>query len=1379
MLCFDTAATFNNDAWDDTTGLYLRCTPYIESAASRFNSLGDFTTVVVGQMSAAHNTIFIHLGSSNYGSGLVIATTDNDNEVIIAKNTTTTVDFANGVKATVPNAATARHAYVIVKKGSVFTVWVDGVKRGSIDVGDSFTLGASSHAGLQVGKQFGGYALGSLNGVSSSDTGVINVIRIFDYAISESQSQAIFSAYPYVPLGGLYTRTITADANLSATDAWTKSGGDTTHALPEGATVDAVFYNPSATLTVDADATLVLNADLTLDKLTVGSTGGSALSVVSDGAYSVQVSDVAIINSPLTITYGALNLAGTPVQLGKDATLCFDCSALDLSGVYQTTRYQLTGLMDRDDEKVTVVVPTAVARTASKNYNASGYYELVVTPDHEAGSDVYYTGGYWGTTESTFAVTNSSGNATVVFPGDTVVIPANITGGNASSAYFGATLPANVSAIRVEKDYTFESGVDDTAILGGATVTVAEGCTLSFATSWHNLTLGALTFTGPGGVNIPALSRTASISGAVSGTARVTVNGSVSVASTGSIANTISGSGTITYTAFPSTTPAGFSSWTGTVALPSLNVEALNLNAFGVIGSKVALAGITGGYLAINNLSINPELVLNGDVSIPAMSAAAYTFAKISGSGNLSLASNNEQPTSFTITEVAEGYTGTISSSLTTPVTITTLARQAGTSTAGGTKLLSTSGDVVAGALTVGGVASSASLYTKSDGIYIAAASVTINDETTYYDTVSAAVAAFGSAEGTLTLLSSTDASIALSAGQTLVNGNLTTGGVTGPNGYEVVNNNGIYTLVDNTASTWSPGENSDYKWNNANNWSTGYCPSQYTAVTFPASESAHEVKLEINDGNPRHHCASMVLNGDVTFKRIDGGPWAYVFLYGDVSGTGTMTLERTGLNTQTNGSVTISCPVVGNASANDNFFSGSYSNATYTFSSTVDVAAGEFKADYTDLIFNGLVTIRNGGFITVNHDNASTEFNGGISVPAGASASLRLSNTTSGHTIASTVTLGLGATLTIPNSTVTNDATFVASAQGYHVVSTVSGATTVYSVEAIPSSAEIGEATFEYGVDFTNATVTVAVTETNASGVEYTLTVGGKDYTASAVGGTTVTFNNVEIPRGAAYGPVGYNITSTASSTTGATSGSATVADVTADWINENATTHGQAAAGGVWTNAEAVSYSNGKAAISDNRFAATTASTASRVVLEFEVCFSSTSEEDVSGEAQAAIKLGAVNDATTFMVLTTGNTWTPVSNAELPINPSETYNVALTIDYGTSTYKVDVEGKSMTNSTGSASFSLATSKATVQNIDFVGSGTLTSMKGDQLEGYMVKDALNHFYATIEAATQAYNSANGPYIVLHDGTAPSGWKIDNATKKLIKIAKGLFFMAY
>ena len=67
--------------------------------------------------------------------------------------------------------------------------------------------------------------------------------------------------------------------------------------------------------------------------------------------------------------------------------------------------------------------------------------------------------------------------------------------------------------------------------------------------------------------------------------------------------------------------------------------------------------------------------------------------------------------------------------------------------------------------------------------------------------------------------------------------------------------------------------------------------------------------------------------------------------------------------------------------------------------------------------------------------------------------------------------------------------------------------------------------------------------------------------------------------------------------------------------------------------------------------------------------------------------------------------------------------------------------------------------------------------MKGDQVEGYMVKDNAGHWYATIQAATQAYNSANGPYTVLHDGTAPSGWQIVNDVLK--KVIKGFLFMAY
>ncbi len=171
------------------------------------------------------------------------------------------------------------------------------------------------------------------------------------------------------------------------------------------------------------------------------------------------------------------------------------------------------------------------------------------------------------------------------------------------------------------------------------------------------------------------------------------------------------------------------------------------------------------------------------------------------------------------------------------------------------------------------------------------------------------------------------------------------------------------------------------------------------------------------------------------------------------------------------------------------------------------------------------------------------------------------------------------------------------------------------------------------------------------------------------------------------------------------------------------------------------------------------------------------------MSGEAQAAIKLGEVDSATTFMVLTNANEWAAISNAALPPDASETYKVVLTIDYESNAYGVTVNGHVMKDAANSESFPLAASRSSVQTIDFAGSGTLTSMKGDQVEGYMVVDNNGKRYPTIAAAIAAYNAdpTIGPLKVLHAGTAPSGWSIvsQGGIDILKKLAKGFFFMAY
>ena len=445
--------TYNNTANDETTGMYILHHPWVSGVMANVNELGDFTLVVVGKMSPSPSTQFLHIGSSTSGNmGLLITTTENADEVLIAKNTGNVVDAAGGVKASVPNAATARHAYVINKRGTVFEVWVDGVKRGQFDVGDGFVLGSTSSCGIQVGSDISGSLknAGIYKGVPNepeTETGVINVLRLFDYSITDAQAAAVFATYPYVSQGGLYTRTVAADGTFSETGAWAKDGAEGTFDVPEGATVDGVLYNPDATLTANAASEIEVNADVALETFTVG--GSAALTFAADGEHTVTVVGAAVVNVPVTAEYGALNMSGAPVQLGANGAICFDCSGFDISEVFTTTRFQLTGLIDRNDAKVTFVPPAAVlSRSVSFGYNATGScYEFTVTAERTAGT-VYYKSGTFaaGSADLRVVTLDGEGNETetVLFPGDNVVFDDAVAGANAV-VQFGEPLPANVT----------------------------------------------------------------------------------------------------------------------------------------------------------------------------------------------------------------------------------------------------------------------------------------------------------------------------------------------------------------------------------------------------------------------------------------------------------------------------------------------------------------------------------------------------------------------------------------------------------------------------------------------------------------------------------------------------------------------------------------------------------------------------------------------------------------------------------------------------------------------------------------------------------------------------------------------------------------------
>ncbi len=294
------------------------------------------------------------------------------------------------------------------------------------------------------------------------------------------------------------------------------------------------------------------------------------------------------------------------------------------------------------------------------------------------------------------------------------------------------------------------------------------------------------------------------------------------------------------------------------------------------------------------------------------------------------------------------------------------------------------------------------------------------------------------------------------------------------------------------------------------------------------------------------------------------------------------------------------------------------------------------------------------------------------------------------------------------------------------------------------------------YGADYTRATVTAAVEVKTPGDVTYELTVTKgattQTYTGTVSGGT-MTFADVEVPREAAdiYADITYTVTPKAG-TVALTAAATTEAPTTKSaWafssrVNDDAVAN----VGGAWT-AGAPTVAENKLAINDATFTAGTKSADDIVVITMEdVIFGDINDAEITG-AQAGIRIG---ESGKFQVLTTNNAWQETS---VVANGKTEYDVVVTINYATKKYSVKVGTDTFDN------ISLAGSETGVNAIEFNGSGSLASLAGEAYDGNMVVDKDGNKYATVDAAIAALKAgtATAPLKMLHDGTAPAGWTID------------------
>ena len=293
---------------------------------------------------------------------------------------------------------------------------------------------------------------------------------------------------------------------------------------------------------------------------------------------------------------------------------------------------------------------------------------LVTEPEPAEAAVAYYKSGAVGGGETPALVLEDGTSPAVLAAGGTMVVDAK----SAGDILFADPLPANLAAIRVARDATFTAGDGGSATLGGVSIEIDAASTL----------------TAGGGIAL--------------GTAAV------------------AGGGTLAYAAYPAAKPALAATWTGTVELPAFRAQGHRLLDFCNNGtSKIRLKGITGGWLKVEDVSMQSELILDGGFILTDMSRRAFRFAKISGTGCISLSPGTYELSSFSVGELAEGYSGAVSNNMRqTAIAIDRLSLAAGTSVAPGTKILATGGTgaISIGEVYVGGAKAAVTYERRRDG---------------------------------------------------------------------------------------------------------------------------------------------------------------------------------------------------------------------------------------------------------------------------------------------------------------------------------------------------------------------------------------------------------------------------------------------------------------------------------------------------------------------------------------------------------------------------------------------------------------------------------------------------------------------------------------
>ena len=382
-LSWDNDRPFKGDEYVDGEKVHVPTRPWRD--VSSWPTTATF--VMYGTMPSDDNRYYVVFGSTTHGlcNAIFLATDKvSEDKVVLCKaygRSGTEEDLTKLCTMTVPNAQTADHLYAFVLKNTdtqtIIDIYLDGELLQSYPFGEIINLGT----GFQIASPHGGPVVG-YERPDDADEALLDWLRVYDVELTKEVLERYAVLYPYVSPNGSYQRTVTEDADWSATDAWTKEGTEPAETADEpaaGATVKLAIDNDDATTTIAIN----LADDVIYEAIQIN--GDDVEFVLAEGEEFGGIAKSTgrvTANANITFAYNAFSMAGAPLTVKQGMTVTFDLSMVDMTKFFSTQTYDLTGYLTLEDgAEVTFIVPEELhGRTAEATIDpVTKHYVLTVT----------------------------------------------------------------------------------------------------------------------------------------------------------------------------------------------------------------------------------------------------------------------------------------------------------------------------------------------------------------------------------------------------------------------------------------------------------------------------------------------------------------------------------------------------------------------------------------------------------------------------------------------------------------------------------------------------------------------------------------------------------------------------------------------------------------------------------------------------------------------------------------------------------------------------------------------------------------------------------------------------------------------------------------